>query len=427
MLKDKITIFSLAISSCLPLFGLTLHSFYIRIFFIIGFIHILSRIYNKVIITPHIKVLIFFNIYILLNFIISPFFVVENLLVLPTSEIVTLFNHLNLMKYEPYKNFSQLFYPLFWLLFTVVFSTYLSEKNRLVIFYKTILLFYIVVSFSGYLYIYSPSLFDNVFTGFLINFHDAGYFSRSPWGYGIQNIPRMASIIGEPSNNLLLTILIIGPLIFFSTQSDQGIFKHRIMNNFFIILVLLNLILMQSSAVIIAFIFLLFLTFAYSNKKTFKPHYVLLIILLAILFFSIYLNPIIDKIIYLKGSGIIRAELNLFTLEIIIDHLLLGIGFGAHRTTSLILFISVSLGIVGLSTWFYLIYMLMKLKLHTINKDAKLFLNGFKVSFMTTTFLTFISFSESLFVLPFYWLNIIFIISLYIKYNRNNLSYKYGN
>ena len=123
----------------------------------------------------------------------------------------------------------------------------------------------------------------------------------------------------------------------------------------------------------------------------------------------------------------IRAELNLFTLEIIIDHFLLGIGFGAHRTTSLILFIGVSLGIVGLLTWFYLIYILMKLKLHTTNKDAKLFFNGFKVSFMTTTLLTFISFSESLFVLPFYWLNIIFIISLYIKYNRNNFSYNDGN
>ena len=217
----------------------------------------------------------------------------------------------------------------------------------------------------------------------------------------------------------------VGPLILFSTQNTEGIFKNKFINNFIFILVLLNLVLIQSTATIISVVFLLLLTLLYTKKINFHSLKFIFVIFSTVLILLIYIDPVIDKVIHLKGSGLIRAELNLYTLEIIVDNFLLGIGFGAHQNAvSLILFITVSLGIIGLLTWFYLIYIILKLKIHTSNRNDLLYYNGFKISFTAITFLTFISFSESLFVLPFYWLNIILIISLYIKYNRKKFCAK---
>lgn len=411
MLKDKI-LFLIALTACLPLCGLHFGGFFIRIFYVVGFFFFSFYFNQKILISLPVKILILFTFYIIFNFLVAGFFVDDNLLILSPSENITYFDDLNLSKYANYSNFTQLFYPFFWLFFTCLFPTYLAKDNRIFIFYKYILFFYLLVSLCGYLYLIYPVFFEKLFYIFL-NYHDEGYFSNQPWGNGFLGFPRMASLVGEPSNILLLTLFISGPLILALFKGYY--FGKNIFYKFILLTIFINLILIQSTSVFIASLFLLFIIFC-NYKKIVKSGskltytYILFFILLIVF----YGNSFYEKAFHFANSGIIRYELNIYTLKIIAENFLFGIGFGTHRSTSLILFITVSLGIFGLFIWLLFIYsLLIKYKFHS--ERYLDFYNGLRASFFITTLITFISFSESLFVLPYYWLNAILLISLQIK------------
>ena len=414
MLIDKVVIFSLSVSMSLPLAGLYIDSFFVRLFYLNALIVMPVVIANKVYLSPHIKILFIFNVFIALNFFIAPSFVNKNILILPASEAITFFKDLNLTTYLAYGNFTQLFYPFFWLLFVTLFSSFLAKKNRLIFFYKSILLSYFICSVSGYIYMIHPLYFENLFI-FFLNYHDAGYFSVAPWGYGYINLRRMASLVGEPSNNLLFTLFISGPLILSFLKKDHSLFKYKVISKLLCLMVISNILLIQSSAAFIAVLFIILLLFNYFRKKSYIPINLIYFTIFGIIALFLISSSVFDKVLNLSLSGQIRYELNAFVLQIIYDNLMLGIGFGTQRTTTFILYILVSLGILGLSIWLYFIYKTIFLNIKTRDSNINTLYDGFKISFIVITALSFISFSESIMVLPFYFLNMVFLISIFIK------------
>jgi hypothetical protein len=310
-----------------------------------------------------------------------------------------------------------LFYPLLYIFTSIAISAYIKTYTQLVISMNAFLYGILFVGISGFLFqlyaIYdqnsSLSLLSELLYG---NIYTDDILARVNYqSYG--DISRMYTFAGEPgfSANLFIIALAFTLSISLLGLKKPGQ-KHFFQNRYLIFIFLFFALMTLSTTAYLGLALASFISFVLVSKNKLKNIAIFAFIALLMVFliitideFRSYLvNNHLNKISGESGSGYVRI-LNLqHSYDLFLTNPIFGIGYGSHRSTTLILSLLVNIGLVG--TMIYL-YILFKISLFDINKlITNPISTGLAVAIIVWTLLSMVSQTGVSLLFPWIWVAI---------------------
>jgi hypothetical protein len=358
-----------------------------------------------------------FVITVVLIYVATPIFDI-NSQVFDIRSSVSSVDSLYLSNFQNYSNPFQLAYLIYWFAFILIFSTFLNREKLQLFFYKAMVLSMYPVLVIGIFYIFNSTNYSEFSISNSIGSTSEVYFLN--WGVGFLGIPRMFSLPGEPANIALFLGIILGPIIQTIYTKSPIFFRHKSYEYFLLFLLIFSIILTQSTTGLLLLLLLLLLSMVINFNTSLRYFIVAisLLILLIMILGGINFQILFEKLIDHSGSGMVRYIVNTHVLSIIKDNFLFGIGWGNTRSLAFNLYIFSGSGITGFSVFLLVVYSFLK---KYSNEFIPLYLvhlrKGLSNIIIAILFLGFFAVSESIFVMPFFWVSLSILSSCYYKKN----------